>query len=540
MSRLLGDVLKHDQRDKSSDLPCQDMSCARARASVRRWSSFGRLSPIRQVAAVTLVFVVSTAVFFLAGVRLDLGPLTGRGSMWWQTLDPSLLQHHLLSSLWYLHSQPPLFNAFFGILLKLPTELRLPTAVLCYWTMGWILAVSCFLLLKELGISAGAALVVTTFVVVSPDVVLYENLLFYTYPTAVLITVAAFCLVRYVRSQSCRYGAGYFVSVALIILLNSTFQWPWLFLVCAPLLVLRRHRNRSLRLCAVPLMLVLAWYAKNAAIFGTYSTSSWLGMNLDKITVLAAPPQQIRNLIVHKELTPLASVRPFRDPTAYVPHFTSFHKTGVPALDERLKRDGSPNFNNLIYVGVSADYLRNDLHYIELAPLRYAKNVVRASEIFLEPADQYGYVGQNYSHIAGYARFFDAEFELQPGRPTNSLFPGVAHIAYEKLAEIVITLFGVPWLIWRRRRDVITTIGLGFVWLSVVYVIVVVNLVELGENNRFRLDFGPLPLIAAVVVVAAAIGRLGESSSAGPPSDNPIRTSIAGAGGMTVHQPVEL
>jgi hypothetical protein len=35
---------------------------------------------------------------------------------------------------------------------------------------------------------------------------------------------------------------------------------------------------------------------------------------------------------------------------------------------------------------------------------------------------------------------------------------------------------------------------------STAYVYVVSNLIEFGENNRFAVDIGPLPIVAAVAV----------------------------------------
>jgi hypothetical protein len=455
---------------------------------------------------VTTVYVLSRIAFGLAGVRIDMEPLAGMRWSWWQTLDPSLLQNHLLSSLWNLHSQPPLLNLFFGLLLKLPTALQQPVAIVCYWVMGWLLAVACFLLAKEIGLSARVSLLVTIFVMVSPEVVLYENLLFYTYPSAVLLTVSALCLVRYMRMRSWAYGAAFGATSALVVLLNSTFQWPWLLLAVVPLVILRKRRRQAVLLWAIPLVVVAGWYAKNATMFGVYSTSSWLGMNMDKITVEQAPTRQVRALIASGKLTPLAAVPPFRSLRVYVPRFAETHHSGRPALDDPRKRDASPNFNNLVYVGISEQYLRNDLHYVRLEPGAYAVNVLTAVGRYLEPADQYSYLGVNYERISGYARFFDAELEWQPSPSSDSSLPLVAHLAYEKVAEIALTLFGVPWLIWRRRRDVAYAVGLGFIWMTTVYVTAVVNLVELGENSRFRFDLGPLPLIASVAVVAGLIG----------------------------------
>jgi hypothetical protein len=43
--------------------------------------------------------------------------------------------------------------------------------------------------------------------------------------------------------------------------------------------------------------------------------------------------------------------------------------------------------------------------------------------------------------------------------------------------------------------------------MSTAYVLALTTLVEYGENERFRYDLGPLPLIAAVAVVVALLKR---------------------------------
>ena len=65
--------------------------------------------------AIAGVFAVSRVAARLAGVTFDTSPLT----RFWQIADTNLLHHHLLQTLWNLHSQPPLFNLWLGINLKL-------------------------------------------------------------------------------------------------------------------------------------------------------------------------------------------------------------------------------------------------------------------------------------------------------------------------------------------------------------------------------------------------------------------------------------
>jgi hypothetical protein len=62
-----------------------------------------------------LVFAVSRIVYYWLGVRFDARPLL----TFFQIIDPELLRHRLLESLYYEHAFPPGFNLYTGILLKL-------------------------------------------------------------------------------------------------------------------------------------------------------------------------------------------------------------------------------------------------------------------------------------------------------------------------------------------------------------------------------------------------------------------------------------
>ena len=69
----------------------------------------------RHFVFIIFVFLISRIVFYLIGVRFDFQPLY----FYLQIIDPRLLKTDLIRSIVYLHSQPPLFNLFLGIVLKL-------------------------------------------------------------------------------------------------------------------------------------------------------------------------------------------------------------------------------------------------------------------------------------------------------------------------------------------------------------------------------------------------------------------------------------
>ena len=66
-----------------------------------------------------------------------------------------------------------------------------------------------------------------------------------------------------------------------MVMLNSTYQVEWFRVAAAIVLVAsRRHWRQVLAVACVLLVLILTWYVKDAVMFGTTTTSSWLGMNL--------------------------------------------------------------------------------------------------------------------------------------------------------------------------------------------------------------------------------------------------------------------
>jgi hypothetical protein len=62
-----------------------------------------------------VVFVLSRLAYYVAGVRFDARPLLH----YYQFIDPELLKHRLIESMYYLHVQPPGWNLYAGAVLKL-------------------------------------------------------------------------------------------------------------------------------------------------------------------------------------------------------------------------------------------------------------------------------------------------------------------------------------------------------------------------------------------------------------------------------------
>jgi hypothetical protein len=472
--------------------------------------------PTLPIAILTGAFAASRLIAAAAGVRFDSNVLDGtRNTDMWQLLDVRLLKYHLIESVWHLNSQPPLFNLYCGLVLKLPAGMQGPFEVVCALTLGLAIVLCTYLLMVELGVPQLVAVLVTLVcIVASPAYILYENWLNYSYPTAACGVIAAWCLVRYLRTRRALFGFGFFLGYGAMVMLNSTYQIEWYLVAAAVVLVAsRRHWRQVLAVACVPLVLILTWYVKDAAMFGTTTTSSWLGMNLARSVLYKAPPSQIAELERRGALTPLASVAPFGGPEAYVPKFIRPEPSSIAALGTLVKSDGATNFNNPLYVSISSQYLHDDIAYIRAHPSEYIGDINASVQVWLVPTDQNFTNSIDWPHIRGYARIYDRAVEWQPAIDPAAALVIFTHatsplswLSLQAVLVYAVALIGAPVLVWRRRRsNVVLTGSISVMWWTTFYAFAASSLVEIGENERFRSDLGPIPLIVATVVLTSAV-----------------------------------
>jgi len=468
----------------------------------------------RAVGLVGVVALVSHMATWAAGVSIPatvLGPgEPGLDYQSWHLLPLDLLHHDLGQSLLHLDSQPPLFNLATAVLYRLPMHL--------FWArLGMVafatsLALAACGLLVELGIGRRVSVgVVIVFVVLDPAQLLYPTWYFYGLPTAAVLTFAAWAATRWVRTRRLLPGIVFWWLVALVVLTNSAFQIYGFLIAAVPLLVVLRRQWRSVLVAALPPLLVVgAWYANDAVQFGTFTTSSWTGMNMARITTGLDTRADLTQLVDQHVLTPLALVRPFYPLGAYgaLGHAPP---TGIPALDVPTKLV-TPNLNNIAYVAISKQFLTNDLHWVEHRPRLYAEHITEGIRIWLLPADQTPAVASlPVWPLHGWTGFYDHWVMLQtrpdPGADRAAVFgdiaPTLANVSWTLVVQQVLALVVLPVVAWRhRRRDPARAAAAGWIWIVTGVLTLTTSLLEVGENNRFRFELGALPLVGAVVAVA--------------------------------------
>ena len=464
----------------------------------------------------TCAYGISRVAAAIAGVRYDDSVLKGTPlTDMWQLLDVQLLRHHLATSVWHLNSQPPLFNLYAGFLLKLPGGSRSTVEVVCALALGLAIVLFAYLLLVELRVPRVAALVVTLVgVVASPAYLLYENWLNYSYPTAALLTFGAWCLVRFLRTRQARYGVGFFGAFAAVVLLDSTYQFEWLLVAAVPVIVVLHRRWRTVvTVAAVPVLVVAGWYVKDYVQVGSTTTSTWLGMNLARSILYRAPAGQIAELQRQGRMDAIASVPPFAGPEVYSPKYVVAVPSPVAAVGALHKANGSTNFNNPLYAAVSSKYLADDLVWIRAHPHEYADDVLNSLGVWFVGTDQNFTDSVNWPTVRAYARAYDQVVEWQPVQdpaPGFVVFARGWHrpawLSGQAMAVYALALLGAPVLAWRRRRDdPALAATLAVLWWTTAYALATTSLLEIGENERFRSELGPVPTVLAVVVVTAVV-----------------------------------
>jgi hypothetical protein len=435
---------------------------------------------------IVLAFVISRIVFFREGVRFDMSPM-----LWfWQFADPALLRAHLVQSVFYLHTQPPLFNLFTGLVLKMFTGLEVMIFHLIYIALGLILCLSLFSIMRRLKIGRGLSTLLTILFTISPSCILYENWLLYTYPIATILTLSVFLLHRFVSENGMGYGVLFFAFLSFCALTRSIFHPLW-YLMNVLILVrcYKQYARKMIIASAIPMLLLILVFTKNYLVWNDLSSSTWLGMSLFKLATSHLPMSERRNLAASGRLSETSLVSPFKVLSSYPTSLRKVPQTDVPVLDQQVRSTGFNNYNHFAYRQISRDYLRDALFIITKYPKYYFQGLLESWKIYsLSSSDAYFLTG-NRTHIQRYDRIFDAvfygKFSRRDGGTAWFLQFGIIVLIVDSFARIL------------KSKEQIPAERLTWIFLSinVLYMTVVGNALEIGENNRFRFEIDPMFLL---------------------------------------------
>ncbi len=476
----------------------------------------GRLGAV----VVAAVFVASRLALAQAGMTFDTRPIHDSFAL----ADPALLRDELFATLANLHVQPPLFNLVVGLGLRLGPGADRLVFHLAFLVLGLVLALGVYSALVRVGAGVTSATIATVALVLSPSVFLYEHWFHYDYPVAVLLCVALVVLQRYAEHRR-PLDAGLFLALlAAVALTRSMFHLGWLVAWAVVLVVGTRRdpavaRWRVAAAAVVAVTAVAGTYVNTLRVSGQFTSSTTLGISLAKITTFQLDEEARRQLVAEGELSPLALVPPASPLPLYGDLVRPHPPSGLAVLDEPAKGGAEAaepfqsNFNNLDYVELSDRYLADAVTTVQRHPEAYLRGVVTAVATFFQPPSGFFGVVDNRRTVAAVDRAYNVallDLSAPGGQPVaqapaaaNRFAPPPVGPAWLVVVAYALALVGGG--VWsaalvRRRQPVLVV---AFLWSTIAYVFAVGNLLEVGENNRFRLYSDPLLLVLVVAGLLA-------------------------------------
>jgi hypothetical protein len=462
------------------------------------------------------LFVVSRAAAYAAGVRFDDSLLHHA----YQLLDVKLLHDDPITSIYYLHSQPPLFNALTALVLQLPDSAVNTVLAIIWHAAGLATALVIYVTMVRLGVRTPLAAALVCLFVLAPETLLVENWFFYSQLQMLLTALVLLGAARFADSRRTADGLLFTGSLGALVLLRSSIHV--LLMVVLIALVWRQLRldaRRMATIAVVPLVLVGAWSVKNVLEFDSWSNSTWAGMNLSYLAHAGTTTKRCDALAATGAISRSSCRTAFGRPATYLAEFPDPRQYGAAATDQLLKSTGQPNFNASLYIDVASRYQHDSIELLRDGGIgAVARAEAAAYTVWAEPGDDSLQLRTVRAPIATYADWFDRLVLLRPtatgfNSPDRFAanaggFPwgdALGSISYTWLALFGLALYGgiAGWRRGDRPRDnghgrvlqVVCAVGL----VLLVYSVVLGNGLDYRENNRFRVEVAPVTLVLAAV-----------------------------------------
>jgi hypothetical protein len=441
------------------------------------------------------------------GVSIE-GNLGNRSwDWWWQTISADLLVNDLWRSLWYLHSQPPLFNLygafFFRFFPNNPLEIMYINNILLGSLIAGMIYVSLVMVTGKQFLSTFIGLAVA----LDPTLFLFEAYILYDLLTTFLIVLSVVMLIWFVKVQSTRIAALFFICLSTLVLTRSVYH---LVIIHIGVLIvfLSSKKNNSKRILLVGLLIgciPLGWYVKNYLLFDFFGASSWQGFGLWKVVADDYSPEELQRLATNEIIPPIvAELEVLRSPSTYT--LCGFNRSSEVSV---LNQDDRHNINIL---DVAPIYQKSALELIKRDPLRYLRSTMNAYGIFNIP-------GAHFKHHRLNAEKISLHVWLMANMIHGSWLAN--HIDYRAssifffLIPISILVYGLIFLNYLvRRRGAFLFFKRysieGWIIFLIVYTTLVSIFFEIGENNREKFYIEYLVILYLIFIFTRLISNFGK------------------------------
>jgi len=463
----------------------------------------------------------------------------------WQVIDLRVLADDPLGSLWYLHIQPPVHNLVVGAVMAWSPFPEMGTLFVLY---GLSLLVTGLLLhdiLVRWGVQPVVGGVIVGFAMVNPSLLATIYIASYEVPVACLLVTLLWLAQRHLETPGPRWLVAVAVALTVAALTRSLLHPVWVLAVLGLLWLVRPvDRRQVVATLAVPLVLIGGWMLKNEVVFGTPTLTSWLGFNMQRGVTASMDRDEVQAAVADGSVSPIVLEYPWLSLDAYATWTEPCAPDhDHPATSTELKSSfegvtGSLNYNDECFLPAYEQARRDATTLMRQDPGRYLEKRVPALLMSYQTFPVQG-------GVAGGAptwmdRIYDPvlavrtihvdmrDWNLPLLVPELETLPIDMSFTLIALSLVVLarTAVAVVRLVrrgWRARHDWPTE---EVMWLliagTVLLVIVGGDLVEFGENGRFRTMLDPLLIAFPLAWLAQAVQRrfAGPASTAADVPEN--------------------
>jgi len=411
-------------------------------------------------------------------------------------MDLDLLRHDLFRTLWYMHGQPPLYNFFIGMMIRLFPQTYPVVCHAIHLIIGIVFYLCSYHLMKTLCGSKRTSFALTVAFMMAPATIVLENFLFYTFPVAVVLCLCAVFWHRYLARGKFSDVCCFMVLTAVILLTRSYFHLLWFAIVAGFLALLTRKIKPILAAAIVPFLLCFGLYFKNWILFDHFAGTTWLGISIAQMTTEMLPLQQRQVLVKQGKLSQASLIKPY-NPLEDYKHLVALPNTGIPVLDRMTGPASKTNYNNLAYIQISDWYLKDALYVMRHHPDAYLRAVKRSCGRYVTPASDRTFSMANREVLWAVQDALLPEFLagksfalLDPNdkeERREARFPLARKALKYGIPCIFLYAFYATMRIFLRKPVDLPRAGtLLFLLLVMTLNAVVINCLEPGENMRMR------------------------------------------------------
>ena len=235
---------------------------------------------------ISALFLISRAIIYYLGIYPDHIIL----SSMWQVLDLKLLEHNFISSIYYLHYQPPLWNIIVGLIVKIFGPDYLIISKVIYFFNLIISLISIFILFKLILILKINQLqtyaVYFFYILFSLSYIFYENYLHYTHLTTLFFLLFIYNYFQFVKAFSLKYEFNIYIVATFLVYTWSAFSHPLFIFLIFFTIILMKFNYKLLRSTLVFLLFLIISILpsiKNKVELNFFGNSSWVGLQIIQV-----------------------------------------------------------------------------------------------------------------------------------------------------------------------------------------------------------------------------------------------------------------